>query len=53
MRKIKIGCAAGWVHHRYEDVIEIDDDQDPEEVARDIAMEQFEWWWEEVEPPDA
>lgn len=49
MRKIKIGFSAGWVFQKYEDIIEISDDEDPDEVTRELAMEQFEWWWNDVE----
>jgi len=48
MRKIRIRGHAHWTTSSYDDVVEIDDDDDPDEICRDMILEQIEWHWEDV-----
>lgn len=49
MRKIKVYGHAHWSTEAYEDIVEIDDDEDPEEVAREMILERIEWYWKELD----
>lgn len=49
MPKFKIGGSYGYVGTDWEDVIEVDDLEEAEELAKDQALERVDWWAEPID----
>jgi hypothetical protein len=48
MRKIIVHYSASWIaDSQTSDVLEINDGDDAEEIARERVMEQIDWYWDD------
>lgn len=52
MKKYKFGASYGFAGCKIDDEFEAEDEQEAEEIAREMAFERVDWWFYEVEEED-